>query len=47
VVASLETLTRLPGGGVLVLVLVTMIAAAAFIGRNLEARRIRAAMATA
>ena len=45
--ALMETLTRLPGGVVLVLVLVTMIAAAAFVGRNLEARRIRAAMATA
>jgi PiT family inorganic phosphate transporter len=45
--ALMESLTRLPGGVVLVLVLVTMIAAAAFVGRNLEARRIRAAMATA
>jgi len=32
---------------VIVLALVTMIAASAFVGRNLEARRIRAAMATA
>jgi len=45
--ALMETLTRLPGGVILVLVLVTMIAATAFVGRNLEARRIRAAMATA
>ena len=40
-------LTRLPGGVVIVLALATMIAASAFVGRNLEARRIRAAMATA
>ena len=45
--ALMETLTRLPGGVVIVLALVTMIAASAFVGRNLEARRIRAAMATA
>jgi PiT family inorganic phosphate transporter len=45
--ALMEALTRLPGGVVIVLVLVTLIAAAAFVGRNLEARRIRAAMATA
>jgi PiT family inorganic phosphate transporter len=45
--ALMEALTRLPGGVVIVLVLVTLIAAAAFVGRNLEARRIRAASATA
>jgi len=45
--ALMEALTRLPGGVVIVLVLVAVIAAAAFVGRNLEARRIRAAMATA
>ena len=45
--ALMESLTRLPGGVVIVLVLTAVIAAAAFIGRNLEARRIRAAMATA
>ena len=45
--ALMEALTRLPGGVVIVLVLVGVIAAAAFVGRNLEARRIRAAMATA
>jgi inorganic phosphate transporter, PiT family len=45
--ALMESLTRLPGGVVIVLVLTAVIAAAAFVGRNLEARRIRAAMATA
>jgi PiT family inorganic phosphate transporter len=45
--ALMESLTRLPGGVVIVLVLTTMIATAAFVGRNLEARRIRAATATA
>ncbi len=45
--ALMETMTRLPGGVVIVLALATMIAASAFVGRNLEARRIRAAMATA
>jgi inorganic phosphate transporter, PiT family len=45
--ALMEALTRLPGGVVIVLCLVAAIAAAAFVGRNLEARRIRAATATA
>jgi inorganic phosphate transporter, PiT family len=45
--ALMESLTRLPGGVVIVLVLTAVIAAAAFVGRNLEERRIRAAMATA
>ena len=45
--ALMETMTRLPGGVVIVLALATMIAASAFVGRNLEARRMRAAMATA
>jgi inorganic phosphate transporter, PiT family len=45
--ALMEALTRLPGGVVIVLCLVTTISAAAFVGRNLEARRIRAATATA
>jgi inorganic phosphate transporter, PiT family len=45
--ALMEALTRLPGGVVIVLFLTAMIATAAFVGRNLEARRIRAATATA
>jgi PiT family inorganic phosphate transporter len=45
--ALMEALTRLPGGVVIVLCLVAAIAATAFVGRNLEARRIRAATATA
>jgi inorganic phosphate transporter, PiT family len=45
--ALMEALTRLPGGVVIVLLLTAMIATAAFVGRNLEARRIRAATATA
>jgi inorganic phosphate transporter, PiT family len=45
--ALMESLTRLPGGVVIVLLLTAMIATAAFVGRNLEARRIRAATATA
>ena len=45
--ALMEALTRLPGGVVIVLGLTAVIAAAAFVGRNLEARRIRAASATA
>jgi inorganic phosphate transporter, PiT family len=45
--AGMEALTRLPGGVVIVLILSSLIAAAAFLGRNLQARRIRAAAATA
>ena len=45
--ALMEALTRLPGGVVIVLLLTAVISAAAFVGRNLEARRIRAASATA
>jgi inorganic phosphate transporter, PiT family len=45
--AGMETLTRLRGGVVLVLVLTAVIATSAFLGRNLQARRIRAAAATA
>jgi PiT family inorganic phosphate transporter len=45
--ALMEALTRLPGGVVIVLLLTVVISAAAFVGRNLEARRIRAASATA
>jgi inorganic phosphate transporter, PiT family len=45
--AGMEALTRLPGGVVIVLTLSAVIAAAAFLGRNLQARRIRAAAATA
>ena len=45
--AGMELLTRLPGGVVIVLLLAAVIAATAFLARNLEARRIRAATATA
>jgi PiT family inorganic phosphate transporter len=45
--AGMEALTRLPGGVPLVLGLTGLIAAAAFLGRNFEARRVRAATATA
>ena len=45
--ALMESLTRLPGGVVIVLVLTAVIATTAFVGRNLEARRVRAATATA
>jgi len=44
--AAMETLTRLPGGTALVFVLTALIAAAAFLGRSLQGRRL-AAEATA
>jgi PiT family inorganic phosphate transporter len=45
--AGMESLTRLPGGVVIVLLLTAVIAAAAFVGRNLASRRLRAAPAAA
>jgi inorganic phosphate transporter, PiT family len=38
--ALMETLTRLPGGGVLVFVLACVIAAVAFVGRSIQTRRL-------
>jgi PiT family inorganic phosphate transporter len=43
--ALMESLTRLPGGVAVVAVLTALIATAAFTGRNLQARRLRAAAA--
>jgi PiT family inorganic phosphate transporter len=45
--AGMEALTRLPGGVVVVLILSALIAATAFLGRTLQARRIPAAAAAA
>jgi PiT family inorganic phosphate transporter len=45
--ALMESLTRLPGGVAVVAVLTALIATAAFTGRNLQARRLRAAAAQA
>ena len=45
--AIMESLTRLPGGVAVVAVLTTLIATAAFTGRNLQARRLRAAASQA
>src|SRR5918998_6441606 len=39
--ALMETLTRLPGGAAMVTVLVTAVAAAAFVARNVQTRRLR------
>jgi PiT family inorganic phosphate transporter len=43
--AMMESVTRLPGGVALVALITAVIAAAAFIGRNLQARRLRPAQA--
>jgi inorganic phosphate transporter, PiT family len=45
--ALMESVTELPGGVVLVTVLTAAVAAAAFVGRSLEGRRLRAAAAEA
>jgi PiT family inorganic phosphate transporter len=45
--AGMEAVTRLPAGVPIVLAMTGFIAAAAFLGRNLEARRLRAAAAPA
>jgi inorganic phosphate transporter, PiT family len=45
--AGMEVLTRLPGGVALVGVLTAVIAAAAFLGRSIERRRLRAELAHA
>jgi inorganic phosphate transporter, PiT family len=45
--ALMESITRLPGGIVLVTALTATVAAAAFIGRNVQSRRFRAAAAAA
>ena len=45
--ALMESLTELPGGVVLVTALTAAVAAAAFVGRSLEGRRLRAAAAEA
>jgi PiT family inorganic phosphate transporter len=45
--ALMESLTRLPGGVAVVAGLTALIAATAFVGRNLQARRLRAAAARA
>ena len=47
VAAGMEAITRLPGGVAYVFALTGAIAALAFIGRNLETRRLRARAATA
>jgi PiT family inorganic phosphate transporter len=44
--AAMETLTRLPGGTALVFVLTALIAAAAFLGRSLQGRRLAAEATT-
>ena len=43
--ALMESVTRLPGGVALVAVLTVAIATIAFVGRNLQARRLRVAQA--
>src|SRR5919109_3048560 len=45
--ALMESLTRLPGGVALVTALTASVAAAAFVGRNIQGRRLRAAAAQA
>jgi PiT family inorganic phosphate transporter len=45
--AGMESVTRLPGGVPIVLALTAVIASSAFIGRNLQARRLRAQPAAA
>ena len=45
--ALMESLTELPGGVVLVTALTAAVAAAAFVGRNIQGRRLRAAAAEA
>ena len=44
--AAMETLTRLPGGTALVFVLTGLIAAAAFLGRSFQGRRLAAEATT-
>ena len=39
--AGMETLTRVPGGAVLVFLLTAAIACTAFLGRTIQARRLR------
>ena len=43
--ALMESLTRLPGGVAIVALLTAAIAATAFLGRNIQGRRLRAAAA--
>jgi len=45
--AGMEALTRLPGGTALVFVLTGLIAAAAFLGRSFQGRRLNSAQASA
>jgi PiT family inorganic phosphate transporter len=45
--ALMESVTELPGGVVLVTVMTAAVAAAAFVGRNIQGRRLRAAAAEA
>jgi PiT family inorganic phosphate transporter len=47
VAAVMELITRLPGGVVYVFLLTGLIAALAFTGRSIEARRLRLSMAEA